>query len=390
MPKMTLNDLKTLRNELVEIHNSLGKLSKSSRTRNEEDGLLEIEVVDDEAEVGDTVLVAPIVDGEVVDTEPEVLGEIIEIVETADDEPAVEEVTENARKVRYQRIKNAKVTRNAKTGSYDVLVPITNAAPKVMPKATPKPKRYQVINRKSCNTDGGRTIDDMNAGATYTPAFPADQYAKITKNLARIDALIENTMGVKDKVKEEIDEALKETGVTQNVQQPKGKRYVRTKNYRTVKNSDGTLEVVIDASAATDIPDAELECFIPKPPADGNSTPLEDALAGATPAPPVAVDVILDGIPVASVASVDTTNKGTLPQPVQTNNEAFGYTASHPDLQPFLATNSDLQAMLALAQMCEYSDKAAPVQTDVGTVNAEMLENFGDAAPLVPPALFQK
>jgi hypothetical protein len=236
----------------------------------------------------------------------------------------------------------------------------------------------------------------MQAGVKYTPAFPMDDYATVTKNIAKIDALLTNALktanatSIKDTVKSEIDEALKETGITKNSQpgQPGtvSKRYVRTKNYRTVRNAEGMLEVIIDASNATDC-GTELEKITADSIIDVGTDPIEKTLE--TPASPVTVEVVMDGIPVSK-----TENKAVTPKAVTTHNAAAPLTSNHPDLQPFLASNADLQAMLALAKFSEIPANVEMLtKTDANTYNAAVEENadymfYGDNAPLEMPTLF--
>jgi len=379
MPNTTMNltELTNMRDSLVQIRNALGKF-----TRNDDPAL---EPVDDTATIGDVVEVAPVVDGEVDPEATPVTGEIVEIV--VEDENGA--VVEN--KAQYRRVANAKVIRNA-TGGLECYVPVAtktttaNATPKAP--ATSNTRYVRVANRKSCNENGGRTIADMQAGVPYKPAYPADQYATITKNIAQLNAMIENAI-VKDTVKKEIDEALKETGIKTNAATPAGKHFVRTKNFRHVKNNDGTLEVIIDTAGAEDVSEQDLACFTPAPITDGNTAPIEETLA--IPTPPVSVEVVVDGIP---VATADTLNKaGTKQAATQTNNSGVAnttYNAYHPELQPLLAGNADLQAMLALAHWSEQGGDAQPAQTGVDTLNAAAMEYVGDEAPLEIPVLFPK
>jgi len=407
--QMTVKDLKVLRNELVGIRDVFRKTIKNSRIKNDDetdDSSEIVEIVDieepelEEAEVGDVVEVAPIIEGEVALDAPEVLGEIVEIVEVKDEEEIPVASTENTAQVRYRRIKNCKVLRT-KNGSYEVLCPTslptitTNAKPK--PKAS-APKRYvRMVNRKSCNTDSqeGRTIEDMQAGVKYVPAYSMDEYATVTRNIAKIDALLTNTQSIKDTVKTEIDEALKESGIVKNTQSLK-KRYVRTKNFRTVRNTEGLLEVIIDASGASDCSDLELAQITADSIVDANVDPIDKTLE--TPTSPVVVEVVMDGIPVAKTENKRAT-PSKLPTATMTHN-AFNtpipvpLTSQHPDLQPFLASNADLHAMLALAQYCEYPGNAdSQEKNEVSTYNAaggtgEEYLPYGDAAPLEMPSLF--
>lgn len=382
---LTLNEISTLRRNLTAVTNELRKIT-STPVKNDATPDDTLEVMGDgdgEATIGDIVEVAPTTEeGDVIPDAAPVTGEIVEIVETDVDG----NVTENSRK-HYRRVQNCKMFRNSK-GKIEAYVPVTvtNAAPKAPAKS--KARYVRVINRKSCNTeDGGRTIDDMQAGVPYKPAYPADQYATITKNLAHMSTLLENALGVKETTEKEIDEALKEKGITQNAAQPKGKRYVRTKNYRAVKNSDGTLEVIIDTTGATDVSEKDMGVFTPAPIEDANTAPIEETLA--FPIPPVTVEVVVDGVPVTSGSTENKARKG---KAVQTNNELYDagiYTSNHPALQPFIATNEDLKAMLALAQFCE-TPGMMQLQTDVATTNAGAEEYFGDAAPLEIPTVFPK
>ncbi len=379
--QMTVNDLKVLRNDLVSIQNALKPIIQNARIKNEEDDADDIiEIVDDPevAEFGEYVAVAPLgVDGEANTEVAPVIGELLEVVEEDDLQQTIETLPETpVKNVRYQRITNCKVCRTA-NGNYEVFAPVQPATTTNAPPKATKPKRYvRLVNCKSsCNSDpqAGYTVDDMQVGVKYTPAYPTSDYATVTKNIARIDALLTNAVPIKEAIKSEISDALKESGITKNAQ----KRYVRTKNYRTIKNSEGQLEVIIDASNATDCNASEIAQITADSIADGTATPLEKTLE--TPTSPVTVEVIMDGIPVAK-----TENKA-----MTTHNAAAPLTSNHPALQPFIAADADLKAMLALAQFCENPASATQAtQYDIDTMNAAADELYSDAAPLEIPTLF--
>lgn len=270
------------------------------RTRNA-DGEIEETVVEEPATV-DAGTAADIPDDAVIP-----VSEIIEVIEESavapseiDTEEIVEEVpaddVQNVR--RYRRIKNARIIRSA-NGRCDVVVPAEEA-----PRRKTANRRY--VRRVVSSNAGYKLLypDAIIAQPTdemgYIEIVPASDPsgfntpAKLNNYRVVHRAVAQNVTGGTgtnlDQTKQDLKE-IKDTleslknGRSYRTRNASGR--MRFRNYRTIRNEDGTMEIEIEVKDAL--------------PPDGDSgADFDDA--------PVDVTVVVDGVEVASSEDTESNN----------------------------------------------------------------------------------
>jgi hypothetical protein len=282
-----------------------------------------VEPVEETASVGDSVTVAP-EDG----SEP-VTGEIITIIEEpADDSQQVEEPVTDAPPVtnRYQHIKNAKII-NGKVYAPVVTKPVQNTRPKriVMNGVT-----YQEVVAYDPNTyatvTNTRKVTRRIVRNTRPTNNEIDPNTKAGK--AIIDGVVTKLTNEFTALKNTVEAALKQPITT----------IAPTKNSRTVKNADGTIEVVIDQDDTVSVVKADSTNVYNPTPAIENNRPksqkrtvknedgtievvIEPAVTDQTQnEPPIEVSVLVDGKEVAT-----TNNRQTQMATVNNQQEEVVY-----------------------------------------------------------------
>lgn len=276
----------------------------------------------DEGEANDTILLE-------VKTDQPVEVDSVEVVEDAGDvggdedfedfEEGEEEAVENRR---YRRIKNARLVR-LRNGRMALVVP-RSATRRV--KNTRRRYRTRAVTR-NLGFDGG--VDGTYAGTLKTEGI--DSWATVENKARAYDRLVQKA-AIKNTIDQAIEEAVKKAteGVdnckTRNtrtkVRNARG-RFLRFKNFRRVRNDDGTIEIIIDTTdpgIPTDLPIDDTTDLAPVeeniPAADVDmvdsaedlAAPVVDAEADYVlpPDSPVeGIDIFVDGEEVSSLEPIE-------------------------------------------------------------------------------------
>lgn len=244
-----LRSLRAAKKPLMAAVNNAARMRRPTRrvvrrVRNA-DGDIEEEVVEEPTDVtsedvgvGDTVVIKP---------KDEIEGEIVEIVEEspADDE-VIEEVEEEEAPVqnvrrRYRRVKNARVLKNA-DGGCDVLVPVE---PERTMYRTKNVRRYRT---RTVTRNAGIPVDGTYAKTISTP--DAASWATVANKARKYDELVMNA-NIEDALKKAVQDALQSNGIANScAKKTYNSRMRRFKNYRRVRNEDGSIAIEIDLADA--------------------------------------------------------------------------------------------------------------------------------------------
>lgn len=257
-----------------------------------EDVVEDVPAEDGTAEVGDKVVIQP--------TGDEITGEIVEVVEDAPEEEEVleEEPVENRR--RYRRVKNARILRNA-DGTRDVIVPVDE-------KKVTNVRRYKT---RSVALNGSLPVDGAYAKTISTPDIGS--LATVINKAKKYDELLLNAT-IEQSIDDAVKKALQKSGSgggtslnssctkkTCNTKQT-AKQY-RFRNYRRVRNEDGTIEIDVDLADAIPVVDPVAAVGdVAAPAIDSVVDPAADIAVDVPPvadtaivSPVESVDIIVDG-----------------------------------------------------------------------------------------------
>lgn len=205
----------------------------------------------DEGAADDTILLE-------VKTDQPVEVDSVEVVEDAGDagedvEDFVEGEEEAVENRRYRRIKNARLVR-LRNGKMALVVPRARRVKNV--------RRYRTrAVTRNLGFDGG--VDGTYAGTLKTDGI--DSWATVENKARAYDRLVQKA-AIKNTIDQAIQEAVKKA--TEEVGNCKTKntrtrvrnargRFLRFKNFRRVRNDDGTIEIIIDTAdpgIPTDLP----------------------------------------------------------------------------------------------------------------------------------------